>query len=106
MPCSPSPRRAAIFAAVEAYNRAHPGAKLPRSAALLLAVTFADDDVCCVSQETLRARGFGNTVASVLRALVAAGLLSRQEAVAPPDRHLRGKPPYTYRLHLPAEAGV
>ena len=105
MPCIPS-RRAAIFAAVEAHNRAHPGAKLPRSAALLLAVTFADDDVCCVSQQTLRAQGFGNTVASVLRALVAAGLMSRQEVAASPDRHQRGAPPHTYRLRLPTEVGA
>ena len=105
MPCIPS-RRAAIFAAVEAYNRARPGAKLPRSAALLLAVTFANDDVCCVSQQTLRAEGFGNDVARVLRALVEAGLLSRQQSVAAPDRHKPGSGPYAYRLHLPADADV
>jgi hypothetical protein len=71
-----------------------------------LGVTFADGDVRCVSQQTMRAQGFGNTVASVLRALVAAGFLSRQESVAAPDRHQRGAPPHTYRLHLPADADV
>ena len=105
MPCIPS-RRAAIFAAVEAHNRTHPGAKLRRPAALLLAVMFADADTCCVSQQTLRAEGFGNNVASVLRALVEAGLLSRQQSVAAPDRHKPGSGPYTYRLHLPADADV
>jgi hypothetical protein len=99
-------RRAAIFAAVEAHNRTHPGAKLRRPAALLLAVMFADADTCCVSQQTLRAEGFGNNVARVLRALVEAGLLSRQQSVAAPDRHKPGSGPYTYRLHLPADADV
>ena len=60
MPCAS--RREAVFAAVEAHNRAHPAAPLPRPAARLLAVMFASEDVCCVSQETLRAEGFGKTL--------------------------------------------
>ena len=40
MPCAS--RREAVFAAVEAYNRTHPAAPLPRPAARLLAVMFAD----------------------------------------------------------------
>jgi hypothetical protein len=53
-------RRNAIAAAIEAHNLAHPTARLPRPAARLLAVMFATEDVCCLSQETLRIRGFGN----------------------------------------------
>ena len=42
MPCSS--RREAVFAAVEAYNRTHPAAPLPRPTARLLAVDrFAAD---------------------------------------------------------------
>jgi hypothetical protein len=61
MPCVAS-RRAAINAAVEAHNRTHPAVRLPRPAARLLAVMFPTEDVCCVSQETLRAEGFGKTL--------------------------------------------
>ena len=50
MPCVAS-RREAVFAAVEAYNRTHPAARLPRPAARLLAVMFATEDVCCLSQQ-------------------------------------------------------
>ena len=48
-------RREAIFAAVEAYNRATPTARLPRSAARLLGVMFAEADVCRLSQQDLMA---------------------------------------------------
>jgi hypothetical protein len=99
MPCIPS-RRDAFSTAVEAYNRAHPEAKLPRPAARLLAVMFADQDVCCLSQQALMAEGFGKALPSVLRALVEAGFMSKQENVATAPR--RGSPPTTYRLHLPA----
>ena len=50
-------RRKAIIAAVGAYNRAHPLAPLPHSAARLLAVMFASDDVCRWSLEALAAEG-------------------------------------------------
>ena len=55
-------RREAVFVAVETYNRAHPEARLPRPAARLLAVMFAAEDVCCVSQQELMAEGFGDTL--------------------------------------------
>jgi hypothetical protein len=71
-------RRNTIADAVEAHNRNHPTARLPRPAARLLAVMFATEDVCCVSQETLKAQGFGDTMPKVLRALVEAGFVSRQ----------------------------
>ena len=51
-----SSRREAAFAAVEAYNRAHPKARLPRPADRLLATMFADRDVCCPSQSAAAAR--------------------------------------------------
>jgi hypothetical protein len=82
-------RRNAIAAAVEAHNRAHPTARLPRPAARLLAVMFASDDACRQSLEALVAEGFTrNAVPCVLRALIEAG---------------SARIPNTYRLHLPAE---
>ena len=89
-------RRKAIIAAVGAYNRAHPLAPLPHSAARLLAVMFASDDVCRWSLEALVAEGFTrNAVPGVLRALIEAGFLSKQAGSA--------RIPNTYRLRLPAE---
>ena len=83
-------RRNAIAAAVEVHNRAHPTARLPRPAARLLAVMFDTEDVCCLSQETLKARGFGDTLPEVLHALVEAGFVSRQPGTS--------RIPDTYRL--------
>ena len=88
-------RREAVFAAVEAHNRTHPAAPLPRRAARLLAVMFADQDVCCLSQQVLASEGFGKTVPGVLRALVEAGLVSRQAGTS--------RIPDTYRLLALAE---
>ena len=93
MPCAN--RREAVFAAVETYNRTHPAAPLPRPAARLLAVMFATEDVCCVSQETLKAEGFGDTLPKVLRALVEAGFVGRQAGTS--------RIPDTYRLLAQAE---
>ena len=89
MPCAAS-RRDAIIAAVEAHNRTHPAARLPRPAARLLAVMFATEDVCCLSQQALVAEGFGKSLPGVLRALVEAGFMSRQRGAA--------RVPDTYRL--------
>jgi hypothetical protein len=91
-------RRNAITAAVEAYNRAHPTARLPRPAARLLAVMFDTEDACCLSQEALKTRGFGDTLPKVLRALVEAGLLSRQAGAS--------RIPDTYRLQVPVIGDV
>jgi len=86
-------RREAIAAAVEAYNHAHPQARLPRSAARLLGVMFSSDDVCRQSVEALEAEGFARkTVIAVLRALVEAGLVSTQAGTS--------RIPNAYRLHL------
>jgi hypothetical protein len=86
-------RRNAIIATVEAHNLAHPTARLPRPAARLLAVMFDTEDVCCLSQETLRTRGFGKALPRVLHALVEAGFVSRQPGTS--------RIPDTYRLRLP-----
>ena len=93
MPCAS--RRDAVFAAVEAHNRTHPTAPLPRPAARLLAVMFADQDICCMSQQALVAEGFGKTLPGVLRALVEAGFVSRQAGTS--------RVPDTYRLLALAE---
>ena len=90
----PPNRRDEIAAAVEAYNRANPTARLPRRAAQLLAVMFAEADVCRLSQHDLIARGFGGTLPRVLRALVAAGFMSRQTGTS--------RVPDTYRLNPPS----
>ena len=89
MPCAVS-RRDAIIAAVEAHNRTHPTARLPRPAARLLAVMFATEDVCCLSQQVLVAEGFGKSLPGVLRVLVEAGFILRQRGAA--------RVPDTYRF--------
>ena len=89
MPCTAS-RRDAIIAAVEAHNRIHPTARLPRPAARLLAVMFPAEDVCRLSQQALVAEGFGKSLPGVLRALVETGFMSRQRGAA--------RVPDTYRL--------
>ena len=53
-------RRAAMEAAVEAHNAAHPDAPLPRSAARLLLTMFPLGAEFTGSQETLRSAGFSN----------------------------------------------
>ncbi len=94
MPCVAN-RREAVFAAVETYNRPPLAAPLPRAAARLLAVMFATDDVCCLSQQALAAEGFGKTLPGLLRALVEAGIVSRQAGTS--------RIPDTYRLLALAE---
>jgi hypothetical protein len=56
---------------------------------------FATEDVCCLSQQVLVAKGFGKSLTKVLRALVEAGFMSRQAGVA--------RIPDTYRLLALAE---
>ncbi len=71
--------------AVEAHNRTHSAAPLPRPAArlLVLAIMFAAEDVCCLSQQALVAEGFGKSLTKVLHALVEAGFVSRQVGTMP-----------------------
>ena len=86
-------RRDDIAAAVAAYNSANPKARLPRNAALLLAVMFPSEDVCQRSQEAIAAEGFSlDRLPAMLRRLVETGFLSRHRVAKVPD---------TYRLHLP-----
>ena len=88
-------RRDAFSIAVETYNRTHQ-VPLPRPAARLLAVMFAAEDVCCLSQQELSARGFGKSLPAALRALVEAGFMSKQAGTS--------RVPDSYRLLLPLEA--
>jgi hypothetical protein len=90
-------RQAAFDDAVEAYNHAHPTTTLPRPAARLLGVMFADSDVCRQSLDALAARGFNrDNLPRTLRALVEAGLLSKEQG--------GGHSANSYRLHLPPKA--
>ena len=92
-------RRNAIVAAVEAHNRAHPTARLPRSAVPLLTTMFASDDICQQSLDALLdTSGVSRPPAqSVLRALLAAGVIAKEEKG-------HGQHPNRYRLHFPTEA--
>ena len=58
-----------------------------------MAVMFATEDVCCVSQETLKAEGFGDTLPKVLRALLEARFVSRQARGRSGGRGGTGHPP-------------
>ena len=87
-------RRDEITAAVAAYDSANSKARLPRSAARLLAVMFPSEDVCHRSLDAIAAEGFDRArLPAILRRLVEAGFLSRREG--------SGAVAHTYRLHLP-----
>jgi hypothetical protein len=88
-------RRREIDAAVAAYNVARRGPSVSSAATHLLAVMFADADVCQRSFERLAREGFDRTVVvRLLRRLQEAGFLSKQQSG-------QGRAPNTYRLHLP-----
>jgi len=92
MPIDPR-RRDDIVATVGAHDSANPSAPLPRNTARLLAVMFANDDVCQRSLEDIAAEGFARSRLPVLlRRLVDVGLLSRERGSA--------RAPDIYRLHL------
>jgi hypothetical protein len=94
----PIDRRGTIVAAVEAYNRVHPLARLPRSAARLLEAMFASADACQQSLLALEAAtGIShNALQTALRALIAAGLIAKET----------GSYPSRYGLLLTAERGA
>ena len=73
-------RREAIAAAVEAYNRAHPTAPLPRNAARLLTAMFGDNETCQLSLEALLdVVGVSRkTAQATLNALLAASLVAKE----------------------------
>ena len=87
-------RRDDIVAAVAAYDRANPEARLPRNAARLLAVMFPAEEICQRSLQAIAEEGFSRkSVPGLLKHLAEAGFLSRQPG--------SGAVPDTYRLHLP-----
>jgi len=95
MPIEPR-RRDAIAAAFAAYNRIdRETATLPPSALRLLTVMFPRSDVCRRSVASLaQEEGFDvRTLRRMLRVLLEAGFLSKEESLAPV--------PNTYHLHLP-----
>jgi DNA-binding IclR family transcriptional regulator len=93
----PSARHEKIATAVDAYNRAHKPPLL-RSAGRLLEAMFASDDACQLSLETLaEASGVSRpTVQTVLRTLLAAGVIAKEEKG-------HGQHANRYRLNLPTE---
>ena len=92
-------RRDALVAAVAAYNRAHK--PLPNSAVRLLEAMFAGDDVCQQSLEALEdVTGLSRkSVQIVLRALLAAGVIAKEETGA-------GRHASRYRLLLTVGNGA
>ena len=89
-------RRHEIAVAVVAYDSANPQARLPRSAARVLAAMFPTDYVCQRSLDDIATMGGLNrkTLPGTLRRLVEGGLLSRV--------HGSGSTPDTYQLQLPS----
>ena len=94
MPIEPR-RRDAIAAAFAAYNRIdRETAVLPPPALRLLTVMFPRSDVCRRSVASLAQEGFdARILRRLLRALLEAGFLSKEESLA--------RVTNTYRLHLP-----
>ena len=88
-------RRDEIAAAVAAYDRANPKARLPRNAARLLAVMFPSEDVCQRSLEAIAAEGL-QPEAGLPRCC---GAWSRPGSC--PGARVQALWPDTYRLHLP-----
>jgi hypothetical protein len=87
-----SPRRKEIAAAIAAHNAAEGGTLLPPEAVRLLAVMFRQSSVCQRRQKDLAAEGFN--LRPLLRALIAAGFLSRERGRGVGAINI-------YRLHLP-----
>ena len=89
------PRKRDIRAGVAAHNRTAPARQeLPPEATRLLAVMFAQGDVCQRSVGSLLAEGFGRAaVIRLLRGLTATGFVSKD----PGQKGLTS----TFRLHLP-----
>ena len=71
-------------------------ARLPRPAARLLAVMFADRGCLLPEPAGPYGEGFGKSLPRVLRALVEAGFMSKQAGTS--------RVPDSYRLLLPLEA--
>ena len=88
-------RRTDIEAAIAAHNDTDPEALLPPAAARLLITMFPRRDVCQRSLDDLARAGFDRRdVSRLLRALIEAGVLSKEHG------HGR-RAANIYRLHLP-----
>ena len=88
------PRRREIEAAIAAHNATDREPGLPPAAVRLLATMFRHADVCQRSLDDLAAEGIDRrAVSRLLRALVEAGSLSKEDSL--------GRVPNIYHLHLP-----
>ena len=85
---------------IAAHNRAHKP-PLPQSTVRLLEAMFARDDVCQLSLYALEGTAdlSGRTVQTILRALLAAGIIAKEETGA--GRHAN-----RYRLLLTTGSGA
>ena len=87
-------RREEIEAAIAAHNATDREPHLPPIATRLLATMFSHSDVCQRSLDSLAREGIDRrAVSRLLRALVEAGFLSKEESL--------GRVPNIYHLHLP-----
>jgi hypothetical protein len=88
-----SPRRREIEAAIAAYNATDQEPGLPPDVVRLLAVMFAEANVCQRKVDNLVQEGFSNRrLLRLLDILAEAGFLSKERG---------NRVPNTYRLHLP-----
>jgi hypothetical protein len=87
-------RRTEIEGAIAAHNNSDRQPLLPPVTGRLLSVMFRRSSVCQRSVDDLAAEGFDRRVVPrLLRALIEAGLLTKEEP--------RGRSPNSYTLHLP-----
>jgi hypothetical protein len=90
-------RRDEITAAVAAHIAAHRRPWLTSEATRLLAIMFADADVCQRNLDSLAAERFARgALLQLLRDLSEAGLVSKEQG--------KGSASNTYHLHLPPRA--
>jgi hypothetical protein len=89
-----TPRQDKIAAAVVAYNAAGQLPLLTPDTERLLAVMFAEADVCQRNLNSFASEGFSRpAVTRLVRLLVEAGFVSKTPGVS--------RVPTTYQLHLP-----
>jgi hypothetical protein len=83
-----------IAAAIGAYNATGRRQLLTADVIRLLAVMFADGDVCRRNLDSLATEGFSKgALVRLLRVLVETGLVSKERGIS--------RTPNSYRLHLP-----
>jgi hypothetical protein len=88
-----SRRQRDIAAAIAAYNDTDPDMLLPPAAVQLLAVMFADADVCQRTIESMEGIG-GKPLLRLLQHLVEIGFVSK-------EHHIGRGSPNVYHLHFP-----